>query len=209
MKPTLHMKVNDVAIKIPEEKRELENLVANPVTKTPLPVYYEYPERKNVITLSPSRLIEQHLSEVRRRIELHSRSADYYEYWNRILGYPTTLISGFLSSTMMYALTLDNNKKIDIINLVLSCVLFFLSVTKKYIKYEEKNKTHDVSAKLYTTLSRSVELRLIKTDDVISREERKDMYKDLVEQMTIIEQFDLTVPDRIIKKYLQCKQPHC
>ena len=209
-KPTiLHKMEHAIDINIPKKAtpgQETKRFVSNPVVKTPVPVFYEYP--KDEISISPSRLIEQHLSEIRRRIDLHSRAANHYEYWNRILGYPTAVLSGFMSSTMMLQMTSDGSDSINILNLSLSCILFFFSTTKVYLKYEEKNKSHDISSKLYTTLSRSAELRLIKGHDEIGLEEKKDMYKDLVEQMSIIEQFDLTIPDMIIKKYLQCQLSH-
>jgi len=189
----------DIRINIPQKS----TLESKNIPTSPVPVFYEYPVVKADLNFSPSRLIEQHLTEVRRRIDLHSRAAEHYEYWNRVFGYPITIISGFLSSTMMYALALENNNFINTLNLVLSCILFFFSATKEYLKYDEKNKSHDISSKLYTTLTRSVELRLIKNNEEVSLEEKKDMYKDLVEQMTIIEQFDLTIPDRIIKKHLR------
>lgn len=171
---------------------------------TGVPVFYEYPDRPHGIAISPSRLIEQHLSEIRKRISLHDQSSQYYEKWNKVLGYPIKLISGFLSSTMMYTIASQNHTYINFINLSMSGFLLILSTSKEHLQYDKKNKSHDISSKLYTNLLRSIEKRLsVKNSDTpeISVDEKNDMFKDLVEQMTIIEQFDLTIPNHIIKNF--------
>lgn len=199
--PTIRMKtlhIDSPSIHLQSPHKDLNNAVNEGV-----PVFYEYPDRKQGIAISPSRLIEQHLAEIRKRIDLHDKSSQYYDYWHKVMGFPIKLISGFLSSTMMYTIASHNNQYVNVINLIMSSSLFVLSTSKEHLKYEEKNKSHDISSKLYTNLLRSIEKRLsIKKagDSDISPEEKNDMFKDLVEQMTIIEQFDLIIPSNIAKK---------
>ena len=106
---------------------------------TGVPVFYEYPDRQRGIAISPSRLIEQHLSEIRKRISLHDQSSQYYEKWNKVLGYPIKLISGFLSSTMMYTIASQNHTYINFINLSMSGFLLILSTSKEHLQYDKKN----------------------------------------------------------------------
>ncbi len=179
--------------------------VSPPPSPREVPVFYEYADRPHGIAISPSRLIDKHLSEIRRRMNMHSMAAAYYEYWGKLLGYPISIISGFLGSTLMYEYAMKKNEILGIVNLVFVGTLFLLSNSKDYLKYSDKNKSHDISSKLYTTLLRSNELRLLKGNN-IDLAEKRDMSKDIIEQMTIIEQFDLIIPEHIIKKYV--KQAH-
>jgi hypothetical protein len=152
------------------------------------------------IMMSPSKLINEHLGEIQLRIVGHTRSAKMYEKKDKIIGYPVTILSSFLTSAIMMSITNDNEGKtiIKYISLTLSVMSFLFSVSRDYLNYSRKFQSHDLSSKLYTTLLRSTEIRLIKTH--LEEDERRDIFKDIVDQMSIIEQYETPIPSRIDNK---------
>jgi hypothetical protein len=153
------------------------------------------------IMMNPSKLINEHLCEIQLRIIGHTRTAILYEKKDKIIGYPVTILSSFTSSTIMMSITGDseNNKNlIKYISLSLSIMSFLFSMSRDYLNYAKKYQSHDLSAKLYTTLLRSVEVRLIKNH--LGKEDKRDIFKDIVDQMSIIEQYETPIPAGIDKK---------
>ena len=154
------------------------------------------------IMMSPSKLINEHLSEIQLRIVGHTRAAKMYEKRDKIIGYPVTILSSFLTSAIMMSIANDNNgfevkTAIKYISLTLSIMSFLFSVSRDYLNYSRKFQSHDLSSKLYTTLLRSTEVRLIKTH--LDECERRDIFKDIVDQMSIIEQYETPIPSKIDK----------
>ena len=153
------------------------------------------------IIMNPSKLINDHLNEIQLRIIGHTRSAAMYEKREKIIGYPATLLSSFTTSSIMLTITSDNENNayiIKYISLVLSIMLFLLSVSRDYLNFARKFQSHDLSSKLYTTLLRSIEVRLIKNH--ITKDDRRDIFKDIVDQMSIIEQYEIPIPGNIDSK---------
>jgi hypothetical protein len=156
-----------------------------------------------MIQMNPSKLINEHLSEIQIRIIGHNRASVVYRKFDKIIGYPVTILSSFLSSTIMMTIVSDNEynmKIIKYISLVLSLSSFVCSISRDYLNYSSKFQSHELSSKLYTTLLRSIEVRLIKShlDDA----EKRDIFKDIVDQMSIIEQYETPVPDIINSKLM-------
>jgi hypothetical protein len=163
------------------------------------------------IMMSPSKLINEHLGEIQLRTVGHTRAAKMYEKRDKIIGYPVTILSSFLTSAIMMSITnnSDNsdskgNPIIKYISLTLSVMSFLFSVSRDYLNYSRKFQSHDLSSKLYTTLIRSTEVRLIKTH--LDEAERRDIFKDIVDQMSIIEQYETPIPSRIDNKVrMECE----
>lgn len=153
------------------------------------------------IMIDPSKLISEHLTEMQMRIIGHTRSAILYERKEKVLGFPVTVISSFTTSSIMLDMTNDDTYTgiyyIKFISLALSIISFVLSISRDYLNYAKRYQSHDLSSKLYTTLLRSIEVRLIKNQ--LSKEERQDIFKDIVDQMSIIEQYETPIPYHIEK----------
>jgi hypothetical protein len=163
------------------------------------PLVHEYSNSASQLRLNSTELIEEHLQQIRSHVEAHTIASMHYEQWNRRMGYPVAIISGFLASTLMMNFSADQDSDaVRMINLALSFILFIMSATQNYLKYEKLSQSHDTSAKLYTTLLRGVEVRLLAED--IEKSERRDIFKDIVEQMSIIEQFEYPVPEWVLTK---------
>lgn len=154
--------------------------------------------KTNCILIKPNILIRENLNEIKIRIIAHTTASIMYEKKEKYLGYPITILSSFLSSTIMLEISNDNAVTKNVftyISLCLSIISFLLSISRQYFEFARKFQSHDLSSKLYTTLLRSVESRLIKNH--INNEERRDIYKDLVDQMSIIEQYETQIPKHI------------
>ena len=153
------------------------------------------------IQRSSSQLIDEHLQEIQVRIHGHSQAAMRYEKRDRIIGYPVTLLSSFVASTLMLNLSQDiksvNQVVVDIVGFSLSVISFVLSLSRDYLKYTTQFQAHDISSKLYTNLLRSIEVRLIGNN--ITIDDKRDMFKDIIDQMSIIEQYELPIPSDINK----------
>lgn len=153
------------------------------------------------VSIDPSKLISDHLHEIQLRIIGHNRAAKMYDTQDKCLGFPVTVLSTFIASTLMMSINTDeeyDKKIIKYVGLVLSLLSFFFNVTRDYLKLARKFQSHDLSAKLYTTVLRSTEVCLIK--DNLSKEEKKDIFKDIINQMSIIEQYEIDIPYKISSK---------
>jgi hypothetical protein len=145
--------------------------------------------------INPAKLINQHLHEIQLRTIGHNRAAVMYERNDKIIGFPITLISSFTTSTIMMSLNVDEGVSQNIIKyigLILSITSLLFSISRDYLNFSKKFQSHDLSSKLYTTLLRSMEVRLIKNH--LTDDERRDMFKDIIDQMSIIEQYETPVP---------------
>jgi hypothetical protein len=159
--------------------------------------------RMNTVTImmNPSKLIHEHLCEIQLRIIGHTRTAILYEKKDKIIGYPVTILSSFITSAIMMSITGDSDSDqnvIKYISLSLSIMSFLFSVSRDYFNYAKKHQSHDLSAKLYTTLLRSVEVRLIKNH--LGKDDKRDIFKDIIDQMSIIEQYETPIPIGIDNK---------
>ena len=153
------------------------------------------------IMMNPSKLINEHMSEIQLRIIGHTRSAISYEKKEKIIGYPVTILSSFLTSAIMMSISGDDSNDKNVlkyISLTLSITSFLFSVSRDYLNFAKKFQSHDLSSKLYTTLLRSVEVRLI--NNHLGKDEKRDIFKDIVDQMSIIEQYETPVPAGIDAK---------
>ena len=151
-----------------------------------------------ILMLNPSKLINEHLSEIQLRIIGHKRSANMYKIREKIIGYPVTILSAFLTSTIMMSISNENIVNeiiIKYVSIILSILSFIFSVSRTYLDFSQKFQSHDLSSKLYTTILRSIEVRLIKNH--INKEEKRDIFKDIVDQISIIEQYETPIPDMI------------
>jgi len=144
-------------------------------------------------------LIDEHLQEIQNRINMHTLASDRFQKYDRAIGYHVTIISSFVASALMVGLFDANDpKESQIVGLVLSITSFILSVSRDYLNYSRRHNDHNISAKLYTNLLRSIEIRLI--NNHIDMNERRDIFRDIVDQMSIIEQYELPIPNDIDKR---------
>lgn len=150
------------------------------------------------IMIDPTKMINENMNEIQLRIIGHTRASILYERREKIMGYPVTILSSFLASSIMLSITDDTSNNqyiIKYISLTLSIVSFLLSVSRDYLNFARKFQSHELSSKLYTTLLRSVELRLINNN--LDNDERRDIFKDIIDQMSIIEQYEIPIPVNI------------
>lgn len=153
------------------------------------------------IMMNPSKLINEHMNEIQLRIIGHTRAAISYEKKEKVIGYPVTILSSFLTSAIMMSISGDSSNDRDVIkyiSLTLSITSFLFSVSRDYLNFARKFQSHDLSSKLYTTLLRSVEVRLI--NNHLDKDEKRDIFKDIVDQMSIIEQYETPIPAGIDSK---------
>jgi hypothetical protein len=151
---------------------------------------------KKAMQMNPSELINSYLEDIRTRADGHAEAHANCLRIDRIIGYPITILSAFLASTMM--INDDGNDYIKILKLIFSILLFIVSLSRDYFNPSQQSHDHDISSKLYVHLQRSVEVRLIKNS--ISLSEKRDICKDIVDQISIIEQYELPIPHKIMKK---------
>jgi len=171
----------------------------------PVVVKYEYPgichagppenpDGSDSVTLqmSSTELIEEHLHQIRNKIDAHTMASEVYARRERYIGYPTSVLSGFLASALLMEFDSEGSQWVKIATVAMSVIMFFLSTTQNYLGYGKLCQSHDTSSKLYTTLLRGVELRLVAKK--IKADEKRDIFKDILEQMSIIEQFESPLP---------------
>lgn len=148
-----------------------------------------------------TKLINEHLSEIQIRISCHKLSARIYNKRERIITFPITILATFIASSIMVDLTGTGTNfqlYMKYTGLVISFLLGLLNELRKYFDFAKLYKDHDLSSKLYTTLSRSIEIRLIQYKLV--RNEKYDIFKDIVNQMSIIEQYEPDISKHIERK---------
>jgi hypothetical protein len=201
---TLNRKLNKTRHSFSKKGQLNTRAIDQSITEYNTPPSIETQLGKSIDTLNlmmnPTTLIEEHLSEIQLRIIGHMRSANMYEKREKIIGYPVTILSSFLSSTIMMTITAGTETPVYIkyISLGLSLTSFLLSVSRDYFGFAKKSQQHDLSSKLYTTLLRSMEVRLIKNH--LNKNDKRDMFKDIVDQMSIIEQYETPVPSIVERK---------
>jgi hypothetical protein len=156
----------------------------------------------SLVNMNPIKLINEHLKEIQLRIIGHTRAATIYENRDKFFGYPLTIISSFTSSTILMTISMDceNNLKNNLIkysSFGMSIISLFMSVSRNFLEYSKKHQSHDLSSKLYTTLLRSIEIRLISLNKEYTK---RSLFKELVDQMSIIEQYERPIPQYIDQK---------
>lgn len=146
------------------------------------------------------KIINEHLVEIQRKSIGHDLAAHRYHTYDRILGYPVVVLSAFITSSFMVLLFVDNdNGKItNYIGLILSAISFLMGLSREYLDFYRLFNEHDISSKLYNALLRSIELRIMPTN--INNDDYKDIFKDMVDQMSIIERYERFIPSDIEKK---------
>ena len=136
------------------------------------------------------------MREIQIRVAGHTKASMNYTMKEKRLGFPVTILSSLLSSTILLSMSTQyENDTTKLVSLILSFISFILSITRNYCNYAVKSHSHDMSAKLYTTLLRQSELKLM--DDVMGLKEKKEIFKDLSMQISIIEQYETPIPNWI------------
>jgi hypothetical protein len=152
-------------------------------------------------------LIKDHLQTLRLRIKGHSDAAELYEKRDKIIGYPITILSSFTSSTLMITISNEassNDRIFKVVGICLSLTAFILSVSRDYLSMGKKSQAHDLSAKLYTNLLRDIEVKLV--NGHISEKEKRNIFRDIIERMSVIEQYELPIPTVVACK-LETRTP--
>ena len=148
------------------------------------------------IKKNPDIYIYKLMREIQIRVSGHTKASTNYTMKEKRLGFPVTILSSLLSSTILLSMSTQyENATTKLLSLILSFISFILSITRNYCNYAVKSHSHDMSAKLYTTLLRQSELKLM--DDVIGLKEKKELFKDLSMQISIIEQYETPIPNWI------------
>jgi hypothetical protein len=137
--------------------------------------------------------LNEHLREIQMRILGHTRAAYNYDQYEKYLGYPTIILTSLISSSLMASLNQSgSNHGIEIFAFVLSILTFLLNVSQNYFAFGKKHNSHDLSAKLYITIMRNVETKTI--GDRLKHKEKAEIFKEMISQMSIIEQYEKSVP---------------
>jgi hypothetical protein len=156
------------------------------------------PDKKDndIIHINTAKLIHNTLDDIQIRIIGHSRTSKIYENRDKIFSYPVTLLSSSTVSTILMSISVSGPGVIIIkyISLSLAIMAFLFSITRDYLKFSHIAQSHNMSSKLYTTLLRTIEMRLIKNNSV---EEQKNIFQDLIEQVSIIETYEISIPYEI------------
>ena len=153
------------------------------------------PDKKDndIIHINTAKLIHNSLDDIQIRIIGHSRTYKLYESRDKIFSYPVTLLSSSTVSTILMSISVSGPGVIIIkyISLTLAIMAFLFSITRDYLKFSHIAQSHNMSSKLYTTLLRTMEMRLIKNNSI---EEQKNIFQDLIEQVSIIETYEISIP---------------
>ena len=144
-------------------------------------------------------LLRNNIKTVNDRIGCHNIENERYERYDKIMGYPITLLSIFISSSIMFNINAnDKSVAVEIMGLIISFILSFLSVSREFLNYARKGAEHKVSCKLYTTLLRNIETRLMKNE--LTNVEKKEIFRDLVAQISLIEQYELPIKSKTMER---------
>jgi len=150
--------------------------------------------------ISNHKIINKHIQEIALRSAAHQILFTQTRNLRRLVGFPQTLISGFLSSALSINLLTDDQEYNHIssqVALAMSLASFVLCVTEQYFRLFEKEASHDMSSKLYTSLLRTVQLQSINRRQGANE---FDIYTDIVQQMNVIEQYELPIPPKVIRQ---------
>jgi len=154
----------------------------------------------NDLLKHPSVLINEALQNIQNKIKGHGKTHILYTKYDRSLGYPIAILSIFISYSML--LNVNDNPDLvfplELTGLTLGIIMFILSISREYLRFSKKAYEHDISCKLYTDLLRNVEIRLI--NGFIDIKEKQDLFRDMSMQMNTIEQYELRIPKRIMRK---------
>jgi hypothetical protein len=163
------------------------------------------------IDMDPTKLINEHLDELQYRILGHRTSSIIYKNREKIITFPITILTTFIASSIMIDLSDSKSTStfktyIKYTGLMISFLLGLLNELRKYFDYQTAHKEHDLSGKLYTTLLRSIEIRLIKNK--LNKTDKQDIFQDIINQMSIIEQYEPDIPTKIDTKIRGSKILH-
>lgn len=151
------------------------------------------------LELNVNELIDAHLTEVKIRADGHSEETSRFSKRDRRIGCPTIILTAFASSVYLLATDVFNKGRIGgYIAFALSILSFILGTVREYYNWSSVSHSHDLSAKLYMSLFRSIELRLI--EEQLTPEERRHIFKEILDQMSIIEQYEPKISSRIMKQ---------
>jgi hypothetical protein len=143
-------------------------------------------------------LIHTHMKELAFRSAAHQILFTKIRKLRWLVGFPQTLMSGFLSSALSVNLLTDDHVYHNVstkVALAMSLTSFILRVTEQYFRLFEKETSHDMSSKLYNTLLRNIQLQYINRRNGISD---FDIYTDIVQQMNVIEQYELPISTQLL-----------
>lgn len=150
---------------------------------------------------SVSAMIIEHLRSVATSITAHRMSFMRLRSWRRVLGWPTTVIGGFVSSVLSVSVfgVAEESHRIKGIMWALSIVAFAINISMEHFKLEDREHGHDLSSKLYTTALRSTQMRLMKSDPSDSVH-RVEILTELIAHINIIEQYDMPISEKVLQK---------
>jgi hypothetical protein len=149
---------------------------------------------ENEDELTIEQTIYDYLNDIRRRKTGHSLASSRYNKYDKLLGYPATIIGAFLSSSLMSSILLNNSGSMTLtgIMLFLSVSGFLLSSTRDYFQFYNKFHLHDSSTKLYANLVRTIESQLYKID--LTHNDKISILNNMTSQVSIIEMYELPLP---------------
>lgn len=151
----------------------------------------------DLLDMDISEQIKDHLRTLTMRIKGHTVAAEMYEKRDKIIGYPITVLSAFTTWAITSGISSNSNETYKLASLSLSAISFILSVTRDYLAMGKKSQSHDLSAKLYANLLKNVNVRLYVNNGGINDNDKKDIFRDILEQMSVIESYELPIPMKV------------
>jgi hypothetical protein len=152
-----------------------------------------------------SDLINEHLKDLRVRIEAHNLSFLMYRKWDKYISLPILLLMTILSSTMGILVFSDGSGTVGKwLGLILSTSALTLTALKGHLQWDLKAHDQDTSSKLFKQLLRSVEVKLIST--TLTNDDKHELFRDIISQISIIEQYEEPIPKTIEDKIVESKE---
>jgi hypothetical protein len=153
-------------------------------------------------------LIQNTLIDLKHKIKSHKMTSELYHTRNNKLEFPAFIILTVLASS--FGVTIfneDSASEFKWINLLLTSIVFVINMIRTKLGYEKKSATHDNSSKSFNKILIDVESRLL--GDVINDSVKKDIYREVINQMNIIQQYTLPIPEFIEIRVKESKKINC
>ena len=139
------------------------------------------------------------------RMESHQLCFLHYGKLRRCLEFPRSMITAFLSSTLSVNIISEKRSPLaSYASFSLAAISLALDVIIRYCDFHPKEKQHDQSYKLYTTLFRSAQVKILQNH--LSPKDKTTMLQDMLSQLSILEEYEEFVPTKFVTQAE--KNPH-
>lgn len=146
--------------------------------------------------------IDDSLYNIRCKIDGHRACVKHYTRLNIMFELPVTIILAIIAIVVGYS-PIDSSSGSDGLAYKwsisgISGVTILLQVIRKYCDFEKKISAHSSGSKSYNHLLHTIESRIIDIDR--SYEALKNLHKEITTSLSIIDQYDISIPEAIQEK---------